>query len=86
MKIETNPGYGHYNCEFITHVQQGHSSPVTIVATRSRSREDEVNITLKVGQVEIAKFEASRSEDMPALAELFNRANYYQFPPEKQDD
>lgn len=86
MKIETNPGYGNYNCEFIAHIQQGTSSPVTVVATRSRSREDDVEVVLKVGQVEIAKFRASRSEDMPALAELFNRANYYQFVPEAKEE
>ena len=86
MKIETNPGYGNYNCEFTAHIQQGTSSPVTVVATRSRSRDDDVDIEFKVGQVSVAKFRASRSEDMPALAELFNRANYYQFVPEAKEE
>lgn len=85
MKVETNPGYGNYNCVFTVHVQQGSASPVSISLTRSRSRSDEVEVEFKVGQVSLAKFLASREEDMPALVELFNRANYYQFPVEKED-
>ena len=86
MQVETIPSYGHYSCDFVTRITQGNGSPIAITATRNRSSDcGRVTVQIKVGEVSLAEFKAT-ADDVTALSELFNRAHYYVFPPEKTDD
>lgn len=85
MKIETKPGWGNYDCEFIAHLAQGNNSPLTVIVERNR-RSGDAYLYIKVGTVQVVKAAIDPDADAAAMAELFNRARLYEFPEEKKDD
>ena len=85
MTVQVKPSYAHYSCEFIAHVSQGSSTPLTLRIERPRDSADYATLYISVGEVQVCKARLDLNADATMLSELFTRARLYEFPPKKDD-